>query len=119
MCYLLLKLSLRLLHVHVTFPPEVLSSEISRTDVAEVSIECILKGAATDCTTFELNNIKNIYKAMGNLPDLPPELVHAGASSYDALLDGLKTDSEMLKSYPDIVSTFSGGSNILPLSKIM
>lgn len=98
----------------------VLSSDISRTDVAEVAVACLLKGKATDSCTFELNNIKGLYKAMGNLPDLPPELLHAGAPSYFDLLDGLQTDAEMLRSYyPKIVSTFAGGKDILSIDKIM
>jgi hypothetical protein len=98
----------------------VLSSDISRTDLAEVAVACLLKGKATDSCTFELNNINGLYKVMGNLPDLPPELLHAGAPSYFDLLDGLKTDAEMLQSYyPKIVSTFAGGSDILLIDKIM
>jgi hypothetical protein len=83
-------------------------------------VACLLKGKATDSCTFELNNIKGLNKTMGNLPELPPELLHVGAPSYFDLLDGLKTDSEMLQSYyPKIVSTFAGGKDILSIDTII
>jgi len=68
----------------------------------------LLKGRATDFTTFELNNIKGIAKVMDSLDNPPPALIHAGASSYSQLLDGLLTDKEIKISYPNWISNFRG-----------
>jgi hypothetical protein len=102
--------------VHVS-QGDVYSSEVTREDVALVTVAALLKGKATDFTTFELNQVEGLTKAMNSLPDLPPELIHAGASSYDALLDGLLTDAQM-KKYADIVSDF-GGDDIIPISQLV
>uniref|UniRef100_A0A7S1DCB9 NAD(P)-binding domain-containing protein n=1 Tax=Cyclophora tenuis TaxID=216820 RepID=A0A7S1DCB9_CYCTE len=96
---------------------DVLSSEISRTDVAEVTVAALLKGAATDFTTFELNQNEGLNKAQGNLPDLPSELIHTGTSSYGGLLDGLFTDQEMQSKYPSIVNSFKG-AGIEPIGNL-
>eukprot|EP00980_Cylindrotheca_fusiformis_P008145 scaffold1727_cov133-Cylindrotheca_fusiformis.AAC.48 len=87
---------------------DVYSSEISREDVALVAVSALLKGVATDFTTFELNQVSGLTKAIASLPDLPAELIHTGAPSYNDLLDGLFTDAELSRKYPDIVSNFDG-----------
>jgi uncharacterized protein YbjT (DUF2867 family) len=87
---------------------DVCSSEISREDVALVTVAALLKGPATDFTTFELNQVAGLTKAIASLPDLPSELIHTGASSYSELLDGLFTDTEMKSKYSDIISNFRG-----------
>jgi hypothetical protein len=53
------------------------------------------------------------------LPDLPSELVHAGAPSYDALLDGLLNDSQIKAKYPDLVNDSFRGSGIEPVSQFV
>lgn len=93
--------------VHVS-QGDVLVSEVSREDVALVSVAALLKGKATDFTTIELNQLEGLGKAQGNLPDAPPQLIHDGAPTFDALLDGLLTDEELKKSYPSLVSDFRG-----------
>lgn len=93
--------------VHVS-QGDVYSSEISREDVALVTVAALLKGSGTDFTTFELNQVEGLGKAMKTLPDLSPELVHAGAKSYDDLLDGLLTDTAIKEKYPNIISDFRG-----------
>jgi uncharacterized protein YbjT (DUF2867 family) len=103
--------------IHVS-QGDVYSAEINREDVAEVTVEALLKGKATDFTTFELNNIKGLSKVSKDLETPPAALVHSGASSYSALLDGLITDSELNSSYPQYNSGFRGAS-IPPLSKVV
>ena len=97
---------------------DVLSSEISRSDVAEVTVAALLKGKATDFTTFELNQNEGLVKAQGNLPDLPSELVHAGSSSYGGLLDGLVTDEEIKSKFPSIINDFTG-AGIEPIGSLV
>jgi uncharacterized protein YbjT (DUF2867 family) len=87
---------------------DVYSGEVAREDVALVAVAALVKGKATDCTTFELNQVKGIGKGMKELPDLPSELIHTGSSSFDGLLDGLLTDKELKKKIPDIISDFRG-----------
>lgn len=94
---------------------DVYSSEISRADVAAITVAALLKGAATDYTTLEINNLQGVYKCQGDLDDLPSALVHAGANSYNELLDGLLSDSDLLKQYGSIVnSEFRGDGMPLP-----
>jgi len=97
---------------------DIYSAEISREDVARVTVAALLKGKATDNTTFELNNQDGLIKAQGNLPDGPKELVHAGASTFDQLLDGLLTDAEIKKKYPNIINDF-GGEGIPSLEQLL
>jgi hypothetical protein len=87
---------------------DVYSSEVTREDVALVTVAALIKGKATDNTTFELNQIEGIGKAMSTLPDLPAELIHSGSTSFDGLLDGLLTDAELKKKLPDVISDFRG-----------
>jgi hypothetical protein len=94
-------------NIHVS-QGDVYSSEISREDVALVTVAALLKGSGTDFTTLELNQIEGLGKAMKTLPDLSPELVHAGAKSYNELLEGLLTDVAIKQKYPDIISDFRG-----------
>ena len=64
---------------------DVYSGEVTREDAALVAmaVAALVKGKATDFTTFELNQVKGIGKAMKELPDLPSELIHNGSSSFD------------------------------------
>ena len=94
-------------NVHVS-QGDVYASEIGRIDVAEVCVAALLKGKDTDFTTMEVNLVEGLTKCQRGLPDLPPELVHAGAPSFDALLTGLLTDSEMKAKYPEILNDFRG-----------
>jgi uncharacterized protein YbjT (DUF2867 family) len=103
--------------VHVS-QGDVYSSEVTREDVALVSVAALLKGKGTDFVTLELNQVEGLGKAQSDLPDLPAELVHAGAPSFDALLDGLLTDEQMRQKYPDIVNSAFRGSGIEPISKL-
>ncbi|GAX17092.1 hypothetical protein FisN_5Hh478 [Fistulifera solaris] len=93
--------------VHVS-QGDVYASEISREDVALVTVATLLKGAATDGVTFELNQEEGLAKALKDLPDPPAELVHAGAPSFDALLDGLLTDEQIKKKYSSLINDFRG-----------
>lgn len=105
-------------NVHVS-QGDVYSSEISRQDVALVTVATLLKGPATDFTTFELNEVgKGLGKAMKTLPDLPTQLVHAGADSFEGLLDGLLTDKAMKAEYPDVISDFRG-DGIPPIETLL
>ncbi|KAL7566025.1 hypothetical protein ACA910_011044 [Epithemia clementina (nom. ined.)] len=97
---------------------DVYSSEIPRIDVAQVTVAALLKGPATDFTTFELNQQEGLQKALSTLPDLDSQLIHTGKASYDALLDGLLTDADMRQKYPDLMSGFKGGDKIEPLSSL-
>lgn len=67
--------------------------------------------------TFLLCTLAGLGKAIGTLPDLPSELVHTGASSYDSLLDGLLTDDEIKKKYPALINDFRG-AGIEPVSQL-
>ena len=96
---------------------DIYSAEVSREDVARVTVAALLKGKATDNTTFELNNQEGLIKAQGNLPDAPKELVHAGAPTFEQLLDGLLTDQEIKKKYPDIINDFRG-EGIPPIEQL-
>lgn len=93
--------------VHVS-QGDVYASEISREDVALVTVATLLKGASTDGVTFELNQQEGLAKALKDLPDPPAELIHAGASSFDALLDGLLTDEQIKKKFPSLINDFRG-----------
>jgi NAD(P)H-binding len=103
--------------VHVS-QGDVYSSEIPREDVALVTVATLLKGQGTDFTTFELNQVEGLGKAMKTLPDLPSELVHAGAKSFDGLLDGLLTDKSIKQKYPEIISGFRG-EGVPPIDKLL
>jgi hypothetical protein len=81
-------------------------------------VAALIKGKATDNTTFELNQVEGIGKTMGSLPDLPAELIHTGSSSFDALLDGLLTDAELKKKLPDVISDFRG-VGVEPIEKLV
>jgi uncharacterized protein YbjT (DUF2867 family) len=104
--------------VHVS-QGDVYSSEVTREDVALVTVAALLKGTATDFVTLELNQVEGLGKAQNDLPDLPSELVHAGAPSYDALLDGLLTDAQMKAMYPDLINDSFRGSGIEPVSQLL
>jgi hypothetical protein len=53
------------------------------------------------------------------LPDLPKELIHAGAPSFDALLDGLLTDVEMKKKYPELLNPDFRGDGLPTLENLL
>jgi uncharacterized protein YbjT (DUF2867 family) len=101
--------------VHVS-QGDVYSSEVTREDVAQVTVAALLSRAA-DNATFEVNQKEGLGKCMDTLPDLPPELVHAGSSSYAGLLDGLLSDAEMKKKYPALVNDFRG-AGIEPVEQL-
>lgn len=103
--------------IHVS-QGDVYSAEITRSDVAEVTVAALLKGKATDFTTFELNMQKGLAKVSKDLETPADELVHAGAKSYDSLLDGLLTDGELKSKYPQFVSGFRG-DKIKPISEVV
>ena len=103
--------------IHVS-QGDVYSAEITRQDVAEVTVAALLKGSATDFTTFELNNQKGLAKVSKDLDTPPSTLVHDGAASYDALLDGLLTDGQMKTSYPQYMNDFRG-DNIRPIAEVV
>lgn len=71
--------------VHIS-QGDVYSAEIPGQDVALVTTAALLKGPATDSTTIEVNQVDHLTKSLSRLPDLPPELIHAGASSYEDFL---------------------------------
>jgi hypothetical protein len=96
---------------------DVYSSEITREDVALVTVAALLKGKATDNTTFELNQVEGIGKTEKGLPDLP-ELVHTGSSSFDGLLDGLLTDVDLKIKYPAAISEYRG-AGVEPIEKLV
>jgi hypothetical protein len=95
---------------------DVYSAEVPREDVARATVAAVLS-KKTDFTTFELNQIEGLGKAEGKLPDLPGQLVHSGASSFDGLFDGLVADDAMKKTYGNIISGFKG-SGIEPVEKL-
>eukprot|EP00559_Dactyliosolen_fragilissimus_P000906 CAMPEP_0184855722 /NCGR_PEP_ID=MMETSP0580-20130426/865_1 /TAXON_ID=1118495 /ORGANISM="Dactyliosolen fragilissimus" /LENGTH=399 /DNA_ID=CAMNT_0027350297 /DNA_START=38 /DNA_END=1237 /DNA_ORIENTATION=- len=103
--------------IHVS-QGDVYSAEITREDVAEVTVAALLKGSSTDFTTFELNKIKGLAKVSDKLQTPPEELVHFGSSTYEALLDGLKTDNDMILKYPQYMNTFTG-DKIEPVSAVV
>ena len=95
---------------------------ISRVNVARMVVAALLKGKATDFTTFEVCPATRLYKNdeanfldlaglpslhQTDRPDLPKELVHKNADSYEELLDGLLTDKQMEK-YKTIVTGYRG-----------
>jgi len=92
------------------------SAEISREDVAEISVAA-LANKSTDFTTFELNKVKGLTTISNKLPTPPDNLVHSEKSSYGALLDGLLTDDEMKKKYPVYLNDFRG-DGMRPISAI-
>ena len=96
---------------------DVYSSEVSREDVALVTVAAVLD-KRTDFTTFELNQVEGLGKAQGDLPDLDAQLVHAGAASFERLFDGLLTDDEMKKRYGSLINDFRG-DRIEPVTKLM
>jgi hypothetical protein len=95
---------------------DVYAAEITREDVALVTVAALLN-KKTDFTSFELNQIEGLGKTDGKLPDLPAQLVHSGATSFDGLLDGLVTDDAMKKNYGSIVNDFKG-SGIEPVEEL-
>jgi hypothetical protein len=97
---------------------DVLASEVSREDIALVTVAALLKGKATDFTTLEVNQVEGIAKAQSDLPDVPPELIHTGSSTFEGLLDGLLTDSEMRQKEAKFMSNFRG-DGIEPIEKLL
>lgn len=93
------------------------SAEISRADVAEISVAALLK-PSTDFTTFELNKVKGLNAVSKELPVPPDTLTHTGKSRYADLLDGLLTDDDMKMKYPVYINNFRG-NGLRPLSAIV
>ena len=60
-----------------------------------------------------------IHRAMKTLPDLPTELVHSGASSFDGLVDGLLSDKAIKEKYPDLINSDFRGDGIPPIDSIL
>ena len=97
---------------------DVYAAEISREDVAEVTVAALLAGVNTDFVTFEVNKIKGLAKASNNLESLPSSLVHAGASTFgDFFTAPFTTDSMMKDSFPQFYSDFKG-DNIEPVDTL-
>jgi hypothetical protein len=94
---------------------DVYSGEVTREDVALVTVATLIKGKDTDNTTFEVNQVEGIDKTMGSLPDLPAELSHTEISSFDTLLDGLLTDAELKKKLPGDFR----GDGVEPVEKLV
>jgi dTDP-4-dehydrorhamnose reductase len=97
------------------------AESISRTNVAQVVVQALLKGKTTDFCTFEVCPAVKLYKnEEGNMldviglptkkqttiPDLPKALVHRNAPSYGELLEGLVTDEGMMKNFGSIISDY-------------
>lgn len=97
---------------------DVYSSEVTRQDVARTTVAALLSPAA-DNATLELNQIEGLGKVLKTLPDLPAELVHAGAPSYEALLEGLLSDQAMAAKYPQLLNDFRGGDDIVPIEQLV
>jgi NAD(P)H-binding len=118
---------------------DVLTSEVSRLDVAHVTVAALLHPSDTvDFCTFEVNQKQGLTKVIPSLPDLPKVLVHTttptsgtstiqkgfssrtSSSSYFSLLYGLLNDAELQNRYPDILNTnIPGISRILSLQSLM
>ncbi len=105
-------------NVHVS-QGDVYASEIGRIDVAETCVAALLKGKATDFTTLEVNLVEGLIKCQRGLPDLPKELIHAGAPSFDSLLDGLLTDAEMEERYPELLNPDFRGDGLPSLETLI
>lgn len=105
-------------NVHVS-QGDVYASEIGRIDVAETCVAALLKGKATDFTTLEVNLVEGLIKCQRGLPDLPKELIHAGAPSFDSLLDGLLTDVEMKERYPELLNPDFRGDGLPSLETLI
>jgi hypothetical protein len=98
---------------------DVYASEIGRIDVAETCVAALLKGKATDFTTLEVNLVEGLIKCQRGLPDLPKELIHAGAPSFDSLLDGLLTDAETEERYPELLNPDFRGDGLPSLETLI
>ena len=97
---------------------DIYTSEVSREDVAEVTVAALLKGKDSDFATFEVNQMQGLGKSQIEFPDAPRELIHVHATSYDELLSGLKTDAEMKSKYSDLISDFRG-DDVEPIEKLL
>lgn len=96
---------------------DVYSSEVSRQDVAQITVAALLS-PATNFVTFEVNQVEGLAKVMSSMPDLPTELVNTGGSTYSDLLTGLVGDTEMRNRYSSLVNEFRG-NGIQPLENLM
>lgn len=97
---------------------DVLASEVSREDIALVTVAALLKGKATDFTTLEVNQQEGIAKAQSNLPDVPAELIHTNSPTFEGLVDGLYSDKELRAKYPQFFNNFRG-DGIEPIEKLL
>lgn len=99
---------------------DILSAEIGREDVAEVTVSALLSSKTNDATIecygsggeTLFGQKTGPSKLAKDLPD-PTKYKHLSSESYDALFDGILSDSDMLKT--GIVSDYTG-SKIEPLS---
>ena len=114
---------------------DVFTSEVSRLDVAHVTVGALLHPSDTiDFCTLEVNQKQGLTKVMPSLPDLPKVLVHtttptsgtsairrgSSSSSYFALLYGLLNDAELQNRYPEILNTNNlDNSRILSLKSLI
>lgn len=102
---------------------DILSAEIGRADVAEVTVAALISGK-TDNATIEcygsggetMFGIKTgPSKLSKDLPD-PSKYKHVSSASFDALFDGILSDSELSKS--GVVSEYTG-TKIEPISSLL
>lgn len=102
---------------------DILSAEIGREDVAEVTVAALLS-SKTDDTTIEcygsggetlFGQKTGASKLAKGLPD-PSKYQHQSSESFEALFDGVLTDSAMLKE--GVVSDYKG-TKIESLSSLM
>jgi NAD(P)H-binding len=118
---------------------DVFTSEVSRLDVAHITVAALLHPSDTvNFCTIEVNQKQGLTKVLPSLPDLPKALVHtttptsgtstvqrvtsspSPSSSYFSLLYGLLNDAELHNRYPDILNAINpGSSSILSLQRLM
>mmetsp|Transcript_14506 Transcript_14506/g.22754 ORF Transcript_14506/g.22754 Transcript_14506/m.22754 type:complete len:374 (-) Transcript_14506:173-1294(-) len=93
---------------------DVLSAEIGREDVAEVTVAALLSPAAKDATIEcygaggeTLFGVPTgAAKLAKGLPDVDPKYVHRASASFEALFEGVLSDAEMSKT--GLVSDYVG-----------
>lgn len=101
---------------------DILSAEIGREDVAEVTVAVLLSAQAKDATIecygsageTMFGAATGASKLAKTLPEVPAKFIHR-ADSFEGLLEGVLSDSEMAKT--GIVGGYKG-SKIEPLNKL-
>ncbi len=93
---------------------DVLSAEIGREDVAEITIAALLSNAKDSTIEVYGAGGETLFgmrtgpsKLAKNLPDIPPELIHKDAKSYSQLFDNILSDKQ-LASISGLVSDYKG-----------